>query len=145
VAAGKLTNPVTGATLLSQFKGTATGSNMAYKTLVMSCSAACELIVQRSTARGTTCTLITVQNLQIGNNGTQQAPTADDTVENGCTGAPTLTTTLYDLNLGAGIPVNLDLAGFVNFHNVGGGSGINVAVVTGFTGVASASLTWVEQ
>lgn len=146
VVLGKLTNPATGATLLSHFLTNASAVNAAYKSLYISCSAACELLVTRTTARGTTCTALTPQNEQIGNNGVQLAPVAADVSENACTGAPTASTSMYDLNIAAGSTTNIDLTGTVNFHNAAGnGSGIQVQVVTGITGVATASLTWMEQ
>jgi len=145
VVLGKLTNPATGATLLSHFSTTANATNFAMRNLVLSCSAACELLVARISARGTTCTTLTPQNLQFGNNNTQLAPNAGDISENGCTGTPTAGTSMFDLNLAAGVPITLDMSGFTNFHNAGGGSGYFVQVVTGITGVATASETWVEQ
>ena len=146
VALGKITNPGANATLLEHFLTNAAAINPAYKTLVLSCSAACELLVQRVTARGTTCTAITAQNIQVGNGGTQQAPVAPDVTENACTGAPTASTAMFDLQLGAGLPATLDLTGFANFHSpTGNGSGISVQVVTALTGIATASLTWAEQ
>ena len=145
-AFGKITNPAAAATLLSQFLAVGAVVNAAYKTLVLSCSAACELAVYKITARGTVCTAITPQNLQIGNNQTQQTLNASDFVENACTGTPTLSTQLYDINLGAGTPFNLDLSGLANFHTgLATGGGLMVQVVTGITGIASASMTFVEQ
>ena len=145
VVLGKLTNPASGAMILSQFSTIANPTNPAFKDLILSCSAACELTVGRITARGTTCTTLTPQSLQTGNGGTVLNPNAADITENGCTGAATAATLMYDLNLAAGIPARIDLSGFVNFHNAGQGSGIQVLVVTGITGVTTASLTWMEQ
>lgn len=144
VALGKLTNPAVNATLLEHFLTNAGAVNPAYKTLVLACSAACELLVQRVTARGGTCSAITAQNLQVGNNGTVQAPVAADVTENGCTTPPTASTAMFDLPL-TNQPYTIDLSGFVNFHNATAGSGISVQVVSTFTGIATASLTWVEQ
>lgn len=145
VTMGKLTNPTAASTLLSDFLGTTGVVNPAYRWLTLSCSAICEIQVARATARGTTCTGLTPQNLQIGNNGVQQAYATGHTVENNCTGAPTLSTVLYDLNLPAGGATTLDLAGVVDFHSATSGSGLNVSVITGFTGIATASLTLAEQ
>lgn len=145
VVLGKLTNPATGATLLSQFLTNVSAVNTALKNLVLTCSAACELLVTRTTARGTTCTALTPQNLQFGNNGVQLAPVAADVSENACTGAPAAGTSMYDVSLAAGVPLTLDMSGFANFHQATAGSGWQVQVVTGFTGVGTASITWVEQ
>jgi len=145
VVLGKLTNPTAGANLLTHFNTLADPNNPAYKHLVLSCSAACELSVSRITARGTTCTTLTPQNLQLGNGGTVLNPNAGDITENGCTGAPTFGNNMYDINLAAGGTFQIDLSGFVNFHNAGAGGGFAVSVVAGITGVATASLTWMEQ
>lgn len=145
VVLGKITNPAANATLLEHFMTNAGNVNPAYKSLVLDCSAACELLVQRVTARGGTCTALTAQNLQVGNNGVQLAPNAADVQENACTTPPTASTAMFDLPLGANIPITLDLSGFVNFHNATAGSGVSVQVVAGFTGIATASLTWAEQ
>ena len=145
VVLGKVTNPGAGGTILSHFLTVGAAVNPAYKTLVLSCSAACELAVNRITARGTTCTTLTPQNIQIGNAGTVQAPVANDISENACTGSPTAATAMYDVSIGAGQTVTLDLSGFVNFHSSSSGSGFYVSSVAALTGVATASLTWVEQ
>lgn len=142
---GKLTNPTAGQVLLSQFQTTAAATNPEYRRLVLTCSAACEILVARMTARGTTCTGLTPQNLQVGNNSVAQAPSTGDITENACTGAPTLGTSMFDLTLAAGIPYSLDLSGIVNFHSGTNGGGIAVEVVAGITGIATASLQYVEQ
>lgn len=143
---GKATNPAANQVLLSQFLTNAAAVNIALKWLILDCSAACEILVARETAVGTGCTTLTAQNLQFGNNGVVLAPAAAETLQNNCvTTAPTLGTTMFDIPMGANQWTSIDMAGFANFHNATAGSGIAIEVVTGFTGVATAQLVWVEQ
>ncbi len=142
-ALGTLTNPGAGATLLHQFNQNNGTKSSAYKYLVLSCSAACELQVIRTTTQGTTCTAIVLQNLNLWT-GARQAPAATDVAENNCTTAPTQSGILYDLLIGANAPYTLDLAGVVNASSTTG-AGIMVKVVGAVTGVTSATLSYSEQ
>jgi len=134
---GRFVNPPAGTTILHHFNKSSSSANPAYKTATISCSAACEVFVNKTTAQGNTCTALTIQNMQLGNNGVVQAPNANDIAENNCTvAAPTVGWQIFDIQLGAGATYQLDLSGFVNFHNAAGnGGGIdfieNTAVAAG--------------
>ncbi len=142
---GKITNPAAGATILHQFFQQNSTVNGAYKWLILSCSAACELTVNRTSAQGTTCTALTPRNLQLGNGNTTKAPATQDVAENACATAPTATYTLEDLQLPAGGVYQLDLAGFVNGLSASAGGGIDVISVGAVTGIVTATLQYVEQ
>lgn len=144
VAMGKVTNPAANGVIFEHFNLLG-ATNMAYKTLILSCSAACEMIVNQIAARGTTCTALTPQNLQIGNNNVQATPNANDITENACGTPPTLGHAMYDIPLAAGQTITIDLTGFVNFHNAAGSGGFVVETAGAITGVATASLSWVEE
>jgi hypothetical protein len=144
---GTFTNPGAGATILHNFDKVNSVVNPAYKTLVVSCSVACELLINRTSTQGTTCTALTIRNLQLGNANTVQAANANDVAENNCTGgAPTSTFTMFDLSLAAGIPQTIDLSGYVNFHSATTGAGIDVINVANIAaGLVTATLSFMEQ
>jgi hypothetical protein len=144
-ALGKLTNPTAGQILLVHFLSNTSTVNAAYDLLVLNCSAACEITVSSVSTGGSGCTAITPQNLQVGNGQSVQAPNAQDTTANACTTVPTVVHTFYDIPAGANQYTVVDLSGFLNFHNATTGGGIDVAVVSAFTGVATATLYWVEE
>jgi hypothetical protein len=143
---GRAVNPVANTTILHQFFQNTASVNAAYKFLTLSCSAACEIFVNRTSALGTTCTALTVRNLQLGNNGTVQAAATGDLAENACATQPTATYQIFDISLGAGGTQILDLTGFVNFHNATAGGGIDVVENSAVAaGNVSATLTYMEQ
>jgi len=144
VVMGKVTNPAINGVILEHFATNTMIVNPAYKTLTLSCSAACEILVSRIAARGGTCTSLTPQSLQVGNNNAAVAPAAGDITENACTSPATAGTAMYDVSLGTQ-PFVIDLSGFVNFHNGTTGGGFQVQTVAAVTGVVTASLTFVEQ
>ena len=142
---GRVVNPTANATILHNFNGTTSAVNPAYKNLLISCSAACEVFINRTSALGTTCTALTIRNMQLGNGGTVQAAAAGDVAENACATQPTVTYQMYDIQLASGTTYTVDLSGFVNFHNAGSGSGLSVIANTGITGNIAATLTYMEQ
>jgi hypothetical protein len=143
---GRVVNPGTSGTILHQFmQNTGGAANGGYKFLTLSCSAACELAINRTSAVGTTCTALTVRNLQIGNNGTVEAAAGNDLAENACATQPAVTYQMYDIFLAAGTSQILDLTGLVNFHNSTQGGGIDVVNVTSLTGTVAATLTYAEE
>ena len=123
---GRVVNPGANATILHHFMNNTGNINPAYKTLIISCSAACEIFINRTSALGTTCTALTIRNEQLGNNNTVQAAATGDQAENACATQPTATYQIFDLQLPASSTYTLDLSGFVNFHNVTAGGGIDV-------------------
>lgn len=144
---GRFVNPPAGTTILHQFNKNNSVVNPAYKDAVISCSAACEVFVNRTSALGGTCTALTIQNMQLGNGGTVLAANVNDVAENNCTVTPpTVTYQMYDIQLPGGFTYTLDLSGFVNFHNTTTGGGIdfveNTAVAAGNVAV---TLRFMEQ
>lgn len=143
---GRVVNPAANATILHQFNKAGSTVNPAYKNLVLSCSAACEIFINRTSALGTTCTALTINNLQLGNNNVVKAANVNDVAENACATQPTATYQMYDIQLTGAASFTLDLSGFINFHSATTGGGIdvvnNVAIASGNV---AATLTFVEQ
>jgi hypothetical protein len=143
---GRAVNPAANTTIIHNFDKVNSTVNPAYKRLILSCSAACEIFVNRTSAQGTTCTALTIQNMQLGNGGTVQAANANDVAENACATQPTVTYTFMDVQLGAGATQVIDLTGFVNFHSSTNGAGLSVVEnSTVAAGNVSATLEFMEQ
>jgi hypothetical protein len=140
----KMTNPAANATLLHIYSLAAANNTIAYKNLTLSCSAACELVVSRTTTQGTTCSVLTPHNLNMYG-FTRKAPATGIGAEAGCTVAPTQSDVLLDLSLGPDQPFVADLSGFITSNGSGTVAGVMVQPVAGFTGFASASLSYVEE
>jgi hypothetical protein len=141
---GKLTNPVAGATILHSFDLTNAGRTLQYKWLILSCSAACEITVNRTNTQGGTCSALTIRNMQIGNNGVFSSPVAGDIAENNCTVAPTAVFPIYDLQLQANGVLQLDVGGILNGNGNSSGSGLDV-ISSAVTGIVTATLQFVEE
>lgn len=142
---GRAVNPTAGTVLLHHFNKQNSTVNPAYKDAIISCSVACEVFINRTSAQGTTCTALTIQNMQLGNGNTVKAANVNDVAENACTGAPTATYQMYDIQLGPGQSQLVDLSGFVNFHSSVVGGGIDFVENTTITGNAAVTLRFMEQ
>lgn len=140
---GSVTNPAANATILHSFSKSTASVNLAYKWLTVSCSAACELKVNRTNAQGTTCTAVTVQSLNLGAGG-GRAPNTGDVAETACATQPTVGWTIYDLQLPAGGVTRVDIGGYVVAKG-GTGNGLDVVNVSTLTGIATSTIEFGEQ
>lgn len=135
-------NPGAASATLHHFMAAGTAFDMQYKTATLSCSAACEIKILRTTTAGTTCGALTVRSMQIGA-GTRGTVTAGDNAENACTGLPTTSETMYDIFLGANVPQVIDFSGWMNPHS-SAISGVLFENITAVTGTESVTLQLVE-
>lgn len=137
------TNPTAGEVLIEDSSASTTTPHVFYKTLTISCSAACEIRVLRATTVGT-CTAGTPTNLEF-TNGTRLGFQTGHTFGTNCSVQPTLDTTfMYDVFLAANTTQIIDLKGLW-MPNQASGPGGNVAFenVTAVTGVVSITvLEW---
>lgn len=145
---GAVSNPGAATLILGDTLAASATVNTAYKTLTLSCSAACELEVVKITTIGTTCTAVTPQPLELIGNGTAPSYNASHVaIQGGCGAQPTIAagSALFDVQLGASVPYTIDLSGIANRSNVTALSGIAVFEVTALTGKAIASVTVIED
>jgi hypothetical protein len=144
LAFGKVTNPGTNATILHHFNQANGTQDLTPKRLILSCSAVCELAVNKTTAQGTTCTTLTIRSTELWG-GASRSPAATDVAENACATQPAVGYQMFDLYLPAGGFQTLDLSGFDIGNTVSGG-GIDVVNVTNIAaGLASATIEFVEE
>jgi hypothetical protein len=137
-------NPGAGAAILHSFNVAVSTIQLAYKTAILSCSAACELKIQHTTARGVTCTNVSVNTLDQKNTSRPTA-NASDVAETACGTQPTAGEVIADLFLAANSVQTVDLSGFISSGNVASGGGIEVIAGAALTGTASATMTLAEQ
>ena len=135
------TNPAASAIILHQFLQANASIDLAYKTLLLDCSAACELKVFKTTSQGTTCTALAPKSMNIFG-GTRASANVNNGAEFACATPPTASDLLFDLSL-SNVPQTIDLSGWINPHS-SALAGMEVQVVAGITGVVSATLEYVE-
>jgi hypothetical protein len=137
-------NPGAAVAIVHSFNVPVSTVQLAYKSAILSCSAACELKLIRTSARGSTCTAVSVNSFQLTGSSRPTA-NASDVAETACGTQPTVGETIEDLFLAAGIPQQIDLSGLIAAGNSAAGGGLEVVNVSSLTGTATASLLFVEQ
>jgi hypothetical protein len=143
----KVTNPGANTLVVGDILNTSAAINVAYKTAVVGCSAACEFSIVRMTSAGTTCTAVTPQNLNVYG-GATLAFNANHSAIGGstaCGAQPTTAATMYDISLAAGTSTTVDLTGWVDVHNSGTTQGLAIFNVSALTGTITGTINLVEQ
>jgi hypothetical protein len=125
---------------LSAFTATAFAKKIYFKSVLVSCSAACDEQIFLITAPGTTCLSANVSNKNILFNSTNA--TASSQVS--CTVDPTQSTLIYRLQIPAGQALLIPLDGFISPAQSGSGLEVfNVANIA--AGTVSATFEWFEK
>lgn len=135
-SSGVVTNPAILSGLIHANVNTAPTSDY-FDRAMLSCSAACIINIRPTTSLGTTCTAISAQNQRINTTG------SNTTTNQQCTVQPSGTGLFMTLHLAAGIPVTVDLRGYIAQGS--SGTGIQIEMNTALTGTASAVLFWYEK
>lgn len=143
---GKVTNPGAGGLIVGDVLSTTATVNVAYKSAVLNCSAACELQIFPISSAGSACTAVTPQNLNVFGGARLGFGSGHTAIQGTCTTNPTTNgAALYDLFLAAGTSYTIDLTGWIDENNSGTTEGLAVFNVTALTGTASATFTLAEE
>lgn len=134
------TNPSAGEVLLNDSLAATSSVTVGYRSLVISCSATCEIHVHRSSTLGT-CTAGSPVNLNVYG-GTRPGYNTAHTVGINCSSAPTVDPqSMFDIFIGANQPYVLDLRGVYNYKQSSGSiSGLAVENISALTGTVTLSL-----
>lgn len=134
-------NPAAGLLLLAVVEG-ATSTMRPHKAYI-SCSAACDVFINRVSTAGATCTAVTIVKAFDPSLGNASGSTANT---GACVTNPTVTYTIVHLWLGAATSQTFDLSGYYTKPAAGAGNGFDITEGAAVAaGTVSVTLDWMER
>lgn len=136
-------NPAAGALLFAQNQtNIQTNTATSLYRIVASCSAACDVIINRTSTGGSACTAATIH--KAGDESSQPASVLQ--YQTGpCTTVPTVINQIFHLFLAANTPYALDTNGYWQFFQGGSTHGFDVVQGAALTGTISISVEFGER
>ncbi len=130
-----VTNPVGGDIIFAVHRNST--PEIIFDRAILSCTAACRMIIQKTTSLGTTCTVLTPLSLQFESS----MNSSTTLIHHSCAGAPTRVSFIQSINIAAGESYTFDLQGIISALASGG---LSFEALTALTGDMTVQVFWHE-